>query len=155
MHVNRGKKQATSDRQNRKLGKSKGKLVVAHAPLSTSSAQSRNSGLGENSRGTENLEYEEIEPIEPIEIPVDDVHSSEEDFDLNSKNIEGKYLGNGEKINPRKAEQAGIIMDMKIPPAVVTPQKEIDPKGNGDGKIKGDEEGDEEEGDEEKVVESQ
>jgi len=42
------------------------------------------------SRGTEN--FDELEPIEPIEIPVDDVHTSDEDFEIVNfvKNTDGK-----------------------------------------------------------------
>jgi len=48
--------------------------------------------MGENPYLTENMEFDEMEPIEPIEIPADDVHSSNEDLEY--KNPEGKNHGN-------------------------------------------------------------
>jgi len=98
------KRQAAIERQTKKLEKNKAKLLAAQAPpLSMSPVQTKNSVLGDNSIRTENMEFEEMEHIEPIEIPVDDVHSSDEDVEY--KNPEGKYHGNDEvKLIKRNSE---------------------------------------------------
>jgi len=89
------KRQAAIERQTKKLEKNKAKLLAAQAPpLSMSPVQTKNSVLGENSYRTENMEFDEMEPIEPIEIPVDDVHTSDEDLEYKNPGNEVKNPGN-------------------------------------------------------------
>jgi len=112
-----------------------------------SPVQTKNSVLGDSSLRTENMDYDEMEPIEPIEIPVDDVHSSDEE---SNKNSEGKYQRNGEvKLIKRNSELFGSEKEG-------TQKEIIDQKVNGvNGKLK-EEEGEEyeyyDEGDEEKGI---